>query len=173
MKRFSILSMVAALMAGFFNSPVLATPAVVSGYYFVTINGYLRQPITQGGQVNCTGYLYITPSTVSNPSISSIGAAILANSATANASVNAVIQPNNQNFTCEITVPYYFNAFDSTTQSLYFVYNVKLNDPGFVNTQVTPPQVVIGTGVRSTRQPALITAPPGGAQGLGPFTVYL
>lgn len=173
MKKISMLSLMAAIAGSLFCDSAPAAPAVVSGFYFVTINGFLREPITQNGQVNCTGYLYVVPSTVSNPNIASIGAAVLANSATANASATAVFQPNKQNFTCEITVPYYFNAFDSATQSLYLVYNVKLNDPGFVNVQVNPPQVVPGTGVRSTRQPALITAPPGGGQGLGPFVVYL
>jgi hypothetical protein len=176
MKALRLASALIALCAAFLINPASAAPAQVSGYYVVTINGFLRLPISQGGQVNCTGSLFVVPNTAGNPAITALGAAVLANSATSNASAKAVIDPNNQNFTCPITVPYFFNSFDSATQSLYLVYTVKLNDPGSFNFQVNPPQVIPGTGVRSTRQTTIITPSPSGTgvvQNLGPYIVFL
>lgn len=161
-----------ATIASLFSAPSWAAGSPVTGYYFVQINGYLRTPITATGSVTCTAYLYAVP-TPGNLTVANIPALILANSATANASTTATIQPNKQNFSCGVTLPYYFNAFDSATQSLYLVYNVKLQDPVFVDVSTNPPTITPGSGIRSTKQTSPITVAPGGGQGLGPFTVTL
>ncbi|QGM97865.1 hypothetical protein [Methylocystis parvus] len=173
MKALRLASALMALCSALLANPVSAAPTPVSGYYVVTINGFLRLPISQGGQVTCTGYLYVVPNTTGNPAISTLGAAILGNSATSNGSVAATVQENKQNFSCPIVVPYFFNSFDSATQSLYLVYSVKLNDPGFINAQQ---QIIPGTGVRSTRQSTIVTPAPSGTgtvTNLGPFVIYL
>jgi hypothetical protein len=174
MKKLAFL--IGVLASGWVANVASAAPIQVSGYYSVAINGFLRLPISQGGQVTCTGYLYAVPNTAGNLVIANIPAAILANSATSNGSTTATIAANKQNFDCQITVPFYYNAFDSATQSLYLVYSVKLNDPGFINTAVNPPVFVPGTGVRSNRQTTIISSPPTGTgvfQGVGPFTIYM
>ena len=167
----------AILLFSAFATSIFASPSwaagPVSGYYYVTINGFLRTPITATGIVECTGYLYTVPTPSAGLTVSNISTLVLANSATVNASSNATIQPNKQNFSCNITVPYYVNSFDSATQTFLFVYSVKANDPNSVNLSTVPPSLVLGSGVRSTRQTHLITVAPGGAQGLGPFTVML
>ncbi len=172
MKVLRAVLLFSAFAMSIFASPSWAAGAV-SGYYYITINGYLRTPITATGVVECTGYIYTAPKPSAGLTLANISTLVLANSATVNASSLATIQPNKQNFTCNITLPYYVNSFDSATQSFIFVYNVKLNDQIFFNLATIPPTITPGSGVRSTRQTHLITVAPGGAQGLGPFTVML
>ncbi len=89
-------------MTVFMLSMTTANAAPAYGFIRLTIYGYFVNALPTPTQINCTGQLYVTP-----PSGSSITDSV---QSTVARSAVVTVPANTQSFTCQVTVPYYFNS---------------------------------------------------------------
>jgi len=100
MKLMSLLRVALSMVVLAFSvTAAKATPAY--GYVNLTIYGWLTTPSPTPTTAFCNGSLSMIPS-FSTPGI-------IISQATATKSTTVVVPANTQSFTCQITIPYYFN----------------------------------------------------------------
>jgi len=168
MKKFVKVALAAGAVA-MFAAPAPAGTQIV-GQFVLDISGFIKNvPATP--MVSCSAVAFLVPDTSANPTVSQLAAAVLLNSGgSASGGISATVAANKQNFTCQVTVPYSFNNYN-TGQQVIVVFKVSGQDAGTTTNGVYIPGVPIG----STRQVIQVPSIPanGAATYLGQKIVFI